>query len=117
MCLTSGKTMKSNCQLRPRFNREELEFIEYALTILEQLSASKFNEQRDLPSRLKRFVKLVYWTGWTVDNFKVYKQVKAYLECEMQKDFTRTNFNANRLKRRIKGLLKGRKYHSRELLS
>lgn len=107
--------MKNNSQLRPRFSQEELAFIDYALTILEQLSGSKIEEQKDLPSQLRKFAKLVYFTGWTVERFEVWKDFKVYVECEMKKNFLNTHFNAHRLKRRIRGLLNGRRYHSTTL--
>ena len=108
--------MKSNSQLRPRLSREELELIEYALLILDQLCTSKLNEQKELPYELKKLARVVWFTG-NMEAFRILKPFKEYVKAELKKDVRTLHFNSSILRRRIEGLLNGRKLHSRTFFS
>jgi len=104
--------MQNNSQLRPRLTTEELELIDYALLILNQLCTSKLKEQEDLPYELKKLARVVRFTG-NMEAFRILKPFKQYVEAELKKDFRTTHLNASILRRRIEGLLNGRRLHSR----
>jgi len=105
-------------QLRPRLTEREVEFINYALLILEQSSDFKLGELQDLPSDLKRFARIVWFTG-DRRAFKLWKPYRDYVTTELHKnrgDLIALSLNARILRRRFEDLLKGRKLHSKELL-
>jgi len=105
-------------QLRPRQTERELEFINYALLILEQSSRFKLGELQELPRDLKRFARIVWFTG-DLRAFKLWQPYRNCVITELQKskgDLMKLLYNARILRRRFEGLLNGRKLHSRELL-
>jgi len=101
---------------RPRLTKQELELISYSLLVLEQLSENKMKELDDLPSELKKFARIVWFTG-DLKAFRLFKPYKQYVLSELgrRRDFFQMWRNAGVLRRRIEGLLNGRKLHSKEL--
>ena len=104
--------MQNNSQLRPRLTTQELELIDYALLILNQLCASKLKEREEFPYELKKLARIVRFTG-NMEAFRIIKPYKQYVEAELKKDVRTTHHNSAILRRRIEGLLNGRKLHSR----
>lgn len=102
-------------KIRPRLAKEELAFLAYALQLLEQLSELKLKEIEALPYELKRFARIVWFTG-DPKAFKLWKPYRKYVLTEMRKDqdFCKVMLNAQHLRRRIEGLLEGRHFHSQE---
>ena len=86
--------------------------IDYALLILNQLCTSKLKEQAEFPYELKKLVRIVRFTG-NMEAFRILKPYKQYVEAELKKDFRTTRLNSSILRRRVEGLLNGRKLHSK----
>lgn len=101
---------------RPRLTKDERELLNYALLILEQSSEHKLGELEYLPHALKRFARFICFSG-DLKALKVFQPYKEYVLTELGKDrdFVKIMLNAKTLRRRIEGLLNGRKLHSQEL--
>jgi hypothetical protein len=107
--------MNDGGQIRPRLTKEELAFISYALLVLEQSAQHKLRELEFLPYALKRFAKFIWYSG-DLKALRVFKPYKQYVLTELaeNQDFVKLKLNAKTLRRRIEGLLNGKKLHSQE---
>lgn len=100
-------------KIRPRLTREELVFILSALELLEQSAKFKLKEIEFLPFELKQFARFLWFSG-DVKAYKMWKPYREYVLTELPKDqdFCKIMLNAQVLRRRIEGLLEGKRLHS-----
>lgn len=109
--------MNNGEKTRPRLSEQELSLISYALKVLQFLADNKADEVHNLRSDLKRFAKILFYTG-DYRAFKLYKPYKEYVLAQLpeQLNLSDVSHDAKRLNRRIHGLLKGKRFRSPELM-